>query len=211
MVYRYSLPPNRICYMTARKDRFYGSPPHEDLKDEIVPQPLSLLRVCRLVYEELWSLIYKQCIFYITIYSIRDLLYAANVLDHYTDLYDPDYATDIFAYTSNIRVRVNDLMLDVHPLYQGRRGWLFMEMSQTAPLWVGRGAKTILKNRTQAATTARTYFRGKVAQESAGHLKVSMLHMTRLSVLDKSSLNKMLPWYQRYQRQRPHKWSTSPV
>lgn len=213
MVYRYIIPPDRVYYMTARKHRFYGHPPHQELKNEIIPCPPHLLRVCWIIHQELWPLIYNQCIFYITIYSIRDLLYALDLLDHYTNLYDPDYANDIFTYTSNIRIRVNDLTLDVHPPYHGRRGWLFVEMSQTAPLWVGHGAKTILKNRTQAATTARAYPRMEIPQEamSAGHLKTYICHMTRLPVQGKAALNRMLPWYQRYQRQRFHKLSTSPV
>jgi len=199
--------------MTARKQRFHGHPSHEELKNEIIPRPPRLLRVCRLINQELWPLIYKQCIFYITIYSIRDLLYAVDLLDHYASLYDPDYATDIFSYTSNMRIRVNDLILDIHPSCDGRHGWLMVELSQTTPLWVGRGTKTILQNRTQAARTVRTNPRGEIAPEaiSAGHLKESIRRMSRLSVLDKAALNRMLPWYHRYQRQRRHKLSTSPV
>ena len=199
--------------MTARKQRFHGHPSHEELKKEIIPHPPYLLRVCRLVNQELWPLIYKQCIFYITIYSIRDLLYAVDLLDHYAFLYDPNYATDIFSYTSNIRIRINDLILDVRPSCDGRRGWLMVELSHTTPMWVGRGTKTILQNRTQAARTVRTNPRGEIAPEamSAGHLKESIRRMSRLLVLDKAALNRMLPWYHRYQRQRRHKLSTSPV
>ncbi|KAH0382454.1 hypothetical protein KCU92_g6227, partial [Aureobasidium melanogenum] len=115
MVYRYTLPANGIYYLTARKMRFYTSPPQQDLKDEIVHPPPSLLRVCRLVYLELWPMVYKTCTFYITIYSIRDVLYTLHLIDK-LGINTTFRPTDLFSCMRNMRIRVNNLVFDIHPL-----------------------------------------------------------------------------------------------
>jgi hypothetical protein len=217
MVYRHILPANRTYYMTARKHRFYGPLPHEELKDEVIPQPLDLLRVCHLVNQELRSLVHDQCIFYITIYSIRDLLCALDLLDGYETFHTTPHSTDIFSRMSNIRVRVNDLVLNIRPRRPGLRRGLIAEHSQTTPLWTGPGGKSILNNRAQAAETMSMYEGYEGERIPSGYVQAVELKnclrmmMLRDHVLDKSILERMLPWYQRYQRQHRHKLSASLV
>ncbi|KAH0339145.1 hypothetical protein KCU74_g819, partial [Aureobasidium melanogenum] len=115
MIYRYTLPPDGIYYLTARKMRTYNRRLQEVLKNEIVHPPPALLRVCRLVYRELWPMIYKTCTFYITIYSIRDLLYTLHLLDKYAAI-TTVHPTDLFSHMKNIRIRANNLVISIHPL-----------------------------------------------------------------------------------------------
>jgi hypothetical protein len=214
MIYRYTLPKDRIFYMTARKHRFCARPPPEELTDEIIAQPLHLLCVCRLVHQELLPLFYHQCIFYITIYSIGDLLYAMDLLNRYGASDKTLRPIDIFSRISNIRIRVNDLVLDISPLHHGWCGVMIAQLSQTTQLWSGPGARTLLKNRPQAAWTVRMEQGQEMISDrfGAGILKDIILHkMSNIHGLDRASLNKVLPWwYYRSKRQHRHQLSTSP-
>jgi hypothetical protein len=155
-----------------------------------------------------------QCMFYITIYSKDDLLYALDLLDGYETFRTAPCSADIFSCISNIRIRVNDHVLNIRPQRYGLRRGLIAEHSQTTPLWTGPGGKSILNNRTQAAETMSMYDGERIpsgfvqAVELKNCLRMMML---RDHVLDKSILERMLPWYQRYQRQHRHKLSTSLV
>jgi hypothetical protein len=202
MVYRHILPADQIYYMTARKQRFHCQPPHKELRDEVLPQPLHLLRVCRLVHQELWPLVYDQCVFYITIYSIRDLAYARGLLDDFTLSYHPFRSTDLFKRVRRIRIRVNDLILDVHPSSDIWCRALTAEFSQTNELWIGPGAEYVPKHRAQAARTVIWHrehdswpdcYNAIVLKEL---IHYQMLRTPRLN--NKATSNKMLPWYQRY-------------
>ncbi|KAH0271771.1 hypothetical protein KCU91_g7153, partial [Aureobasidium melanogenum] len=207
-VYRYTLPTDGIYYLTARKMRTYDRRLQEVLNNEIVHPPPSLLRVCRLVYKELWSIIYKKCVFYITIYSIRDLLYTLDLFDRYTNTTTP-HSTDIFYHMKNIRIRINDLILDIHPLQCGSK--MIAELSQTTQLWSGPG-NLLLQDRYRAAILVRMFHgRGVAVLEhvEAACLKGFVAAVLRIDVLNKRELIKMLPWYQR--RLSRHKSSTSPV
>jgi hypothetical protein len=194
--------------MTARKHRFYGHLSHEDLKDEIIPEPLSILRVCHLVYDEMWPLIRNQCIFYITMYSVRDLLYTIDLLERYEVPDDNDPSpSDIFYRVANIQIRVSDLMMRICPSRD-------VELSQTTPLWIGPGATTLLKTKTQAAEMVRMFERRRMLlfTSEAAELKCTLLdYMFRNRSVDKHSLNKMLPWYHRLQHERSRKPFVSSV
>jgi hypothetical protein len=208
IVYGHTLPANRTYYMTARKHRFYGHLSHEDLKDEIIPEPLSILRVCHLVYDEMWPLIRNQCILYITIYSVRDLLYTIDLLERYEVPVDNDPSpSEIFYRVANIQIRVSDLVMRICPDRE-------VELSRTTPLWIGPGATTLLKTRAQVADMVRMYGRGRLLMctSEAAELKSTLLdYMFRNRSVDKYTLNKMLPWYQKVQHQRYRKPSASPV
>ncbi|KAI4851390.1 hypothetical protein E4T44_02162 [Aureobasidium sp. EXF-8845] len=151
MIYRYTLPEDRTYYMTARKYRFYGHLPHVELRDEISPQPLSLLRVCRQIYQELQPLVYDDCVFYITIYSIRDLLYTIDLLDKYAVPHNFDHNRDIFFHMRNIRIRVSDLILDIYPYHRICHRYAWTKFSEAALLWIGPGKAKLLKDATQFA------------------------------------------------------------
>ena len=214
MVYRYTLPLDHIYHMTGRKHRFYGSPPHEGLKDEIIPQPLCLLRVCRLVYEELWPLIYKQCIFYITIYSIRDLLYVMDLLDAYATSRNTLRGRDIFYHMSEIHVRVNNFTIRRHAEHRSLSGARLLNLSLESKLWSGPGATSLLKTETQVLQTISFFARRDILSDIIAALVLKdfiQRHMLRPPILDTSELEKMLPWYHRYQRQRFHELHTSPA
>jgi hypothetical protein len=208
IVYGHTLPANRTYYMTARNHRFYGHLPHEDLKDEIISEPLSILRVCHLVYDEIWPLIYNQFDFYITVYSVRDLLYIMDLLERYEVPRDIEFpVTDIFFNMTNIQIRVSDLVTRICPNHD-------VELSQTTPLWIGPGATTLLKTKAQVAEMVRIYGHGRIlmCSSEAAELKSSLLdYMFRNRSVNKCALNKMLPWYQRLQHQRNRKLSASPV
>ncbi|KAH0361746.1 hypothetical protein KCU65_g8534, partial [Aureobasidium melanogenum] len=209
-VYRYTLPTHGIYYLTARKMRTYDRRLNEALKNEIVHPPPALLRVCHLVYQELWPMIYKKCVFYITIYSIRDLLYTLDLLERYAAP-TTVHSGDIFSRMSNIRMRVNDLILDIHPLQHGPHScWKIAELSKTDRLWSGPGASLLL-DRYQAALLGGRYQGREIIEDcfDAGNLKDLLPFMLGTSVLDKGALLKMLPWYQR--RQSRHTLFTSPV
>ena len=211
IIYRYMLPADSIYYLTARNMRYYGRHPQET-KIEIVQPPPALLRVCRLVYQELWLMIYKRCIFYITIYSIRDLLYTLDLLDRYASPATPSSA-DIFSHMSNIRIRVNDLVLNIRPLQHRCCEGMIAELAQTNRLWSGPGA-SLLQDRFQAALLVGMYHgRGIVSEHfDATSLKEFVTSMLKIDVMDKHALIKMLPWYQRHQnRQSRQKLSTSNV
>ncbi|CAD0099700.1 unnamed protein product [Aureobasidium mustum] len=202
IIYRYTLPKDGIYYLTARKTRLYGRSLPKGLNGENVHPPPSLLRLCRLVYQELWPMIYKTCVFYITIYSIRDLLYAWNLLDRYASRTTPS-STDMFSHMSNIRIRVNDLILNIHPLEHSCYEGMIAEISQTDQLWFGPGA-SLLQDRSQAAMMVGVYHgRGIVSERfDAVSLQEFITSMLGVSVLDKRALIKMLPWYQRHQSRR---------
>jgi hypothetical protein len=144
MIYRYMLPEDRIYNMTARKQRFAGRPPPKELNNEIIPRPLSLLRVCHLVHQEFWQLIYHQCIFYITIYSIGDLLYVVDLLDKCTARHHTIRDKDIFCHMSHIRIRVSDLILDIYPVhrpyyYESRlQRYKITEQTKVRPTYIRR-------------------------------------------------------------------------
>lgn len=200
--------------MTARKFRFYGHLPHEGLKDEIIPQPLSLLLVCRLINQEFWPLVYNECIFYITIYSIRDLLYAMDLLDKYAACHATLPGTDIFYHMSRIHIRVNNFTMKVCPSHYGRFGPWTLDLSHEPRLWSGPGARSLLKTETQVARTIRTFAYRDNPLDLSGAFELKefiQLEMLKLPVLDQCKLEKMLPWYLRYQCQRRHKLFTSSV
>lgn len=214
MVYRYTLPGDRIYYMTARKHRFYGDPPHEDLKDEIITQPLSLLLVCRLVNQELWPLVYVDCIFYMTIYSIRDLLYALDLLDKYATSGQTLRGKDIFYHMSKIQIRVNNFTMKICSLHHDREGPWILDLSHETRLWSGPGARSLLKTDAQVARTIRRFAHQDQPVDLSGASELKkfiQLEMLRLPVLDKCKLEKMLAWYHRLQYQRRRKSSASPV
>jgi hypothetical protein len=203
MVYRYTLPDDGIFYMTARKHRFYGHPSHEELKNETIPPTLSLSRVCELVHSELRPLIYDQCIFYITIYSIRDLLYAMDLLDRYEVPPEAIPENDIFFHAYNIRIRVHNLILNLYPSGNGRHIRIRSELSETTPLWFGPGLTALMNDRAQVAERARMYGRREIWPEDIDAVEMKHLLRTvmlRDHVLEKSTLERMLPWYQRDQR-----------
>jgi hypothetical protein len=214
MVHRYTLPANRIYFMTARKHRIHAHHPHEEFLDEIIASPLHLLCVCRLVHQELSPLYHHQCMFYITIYSIGDLLYAMDLLNKYTASDGTFNSIDIFSRVSNIRIRVNDLVLDISPLHHGWCGVMVAKLSLTTQLWSSPGARTLLKNRPQAAWTVRMEQGQVMISEcfGAGILKNIILHkMSNIHGLDRASLNKVLPWwYYRTKRQHRRQLSMSP-
>lgn len=208
-VYRYTLPANGIYYLTARKMRTYDQFSKKALKDEVICTPPALLRVCRLVYRELWPMIYRTCIFYITIYSIRDLLYTLHILDKFSTI-TTFRSTDLVSCMRNIRIRVNNLVFNIHPLQHGERGAMIAELSQTTQLWSGPGA-SLLQDRAQAAYLVERFQRHEFVLDhfDAESLKPFLMFLLNLSVLNKHTLIKMLPWYQR--RQGRHKLSTSYV
>ncbi|KAK6008260.1 hypothetical protein QM012_000163 [Aureobasidium pullulans] len=207
-VYRYILPANGIYYLCARKMRIYGHFPHE-IEDEIVHPPPALLCVCRIVYQELWPMIYKTCLFYITIYSIKDLLYALHLIEKFATMIT-FRSTDLVSCMRNIRIRVNNLMFNIRSLRGDAGEKLIAELSQTTQLWFGPGA-SLLQDQAQVA---------RLVKRSQGHecvlphfdaegLKSFLMFLLNRSDLDKRALIKMLPWCQR--RQSRHKSSTSHV
>lgn len=207
-VYRYTLPSNDIYYLTARKMRTYDRRLQEKIHNEIVYPPPSLFRVCRLVYQELWLMIYKKCVFYITIYSIRDLFYTLDLLDRYANT-TTFHSTDIFYHMKNIRIRINDLILNIHPL---QHSWgMTAELSLTTRLWSGPGASLLPDRYTTAILVGMYHGRSVVILQyfDAARLKDFINTVLDIDVLDKRKLIKMLPWYQR--RLVRHKSSTSPV
>lgn len=147
-------------------------------------------------------MIYKTCVFYITIYSIRDLLYTLDLLDRCATTTILQ-STDMFSHMSNIRIRVNDLVLNIHPLEHSCYEGMIAELSQTDQLWFGPGA-SLLQDRFQAAMMGGVYHgRGIVAERfDAVSLENFITSMLGVSVLDKRALIKMLPWYQRHQSRR---------
>ncbi|KAI5249517.1 hypothetical protein E4T43_00948 [Aureobasidium subglaciale] len=115
MIYTYTLPHDRIYYMTARNMRVLPRQPYEDAYYE-VSQPLpSLLRVCRLVRRELVPIVQWGCSFYITIYSIPDLLYTLELLERYSSL-QLTRSMRLFSLTRHIHIRIKDLILDLQPM-----------------------------------------------------------------------------------------------
>ncbi|KAH0345795.1 hypothetical protein KCU83_g7664, partial [Aureobasidium melanogenum] len=209
MVYRYTLPANSIYYLTARKMRTYNRRLQEKTKNEIVHPPPSLLRVCHLVYQELWPMIYKTCTFYITIYSIRDVLYTLHLIDK-LGIHTTFRPTDLFSCMRNIRIRVNNLLFNIHPLWHNGREAMIAELSLTTQLWSGPGT-SLLQDMFQAALLVGLYQGREIV---LNHMDVQCLEeflsfLLQTRVLDKRVLIKMLPWYQR--RQSRHKSFTSRV
>jgi hypothetical protein len=193
--------------MTAPKYRLHGHPPHEELRDEIFPQPLSLLRVCRQIHQELRPLIYDDCVFYITIYSIRDLLYTIDLLDKYAVPHNFDHNRDIFHHMKNIRIRVSDLILDIYPSHRVCRRYAWTKFSESTQLWTGPGAKTLSKDATQfAETVSRSQRReGLQARFDAAEVKdVIRLEMLGTPMMERWYLNRIweVPeYYSLYQNQ----------
>ncbi|KAI4759919.1 hypothetical protein E4T52_08059 [Aureobasidium sp. EXF-3400] len=202
MIYRYMLPEDRIYYMTARKQRFASRSPPKELNNEIIPRPLPLLRVCRLVHQEFWQLIYHQCIFYITIYSIRDLLYVVNLLDKCTASHHTLRDKDIFCHMGHIRIRVSDLILDiyaVHRLYDRSR---LEKYTQTTRLWIGPGAGLLLESSTQTVRMVNQCRQYDIDWLHSGAASVKQTIRWKLlmtPIVDGAILRSMLPWYQRDQ------------
>lgn len=206
-VYRYTLPSDGIYHLTARKMRTYDRSLQQQIKNEIIQTPPSLLHVCRLVYQELWPMIYKKCVFYITIYSIGDLLYTLDLLDRYAHT-TTLHSTDIFYHMRNIRIRIDDLILNIRPLQHSWR--MTVGFSQTTQLWSGPGT-SLLYDRAQAAALVRGLQGHKIVAYcfDAESLEKLLRFMLAIDALDKHVLIKVLPWYQR--RQSRHKSSMSSV
>ncbi|KAI4748665.1 hypothetical protein E4T50_01053 [Aureobasidium sp. EXF-12298] len=200
MIYRYMLPEDQIYYMTARKQRFYGHFPRFELKDEIIPQPLSLLRVCRLVTQELWPLVYAECIFYITIYSIGDLLYAMDLLEKYTTS-RALRNKDIFCHMIHIRIRVNDLILNTYAYHRACFRERSSTCTQTTQLWIGPGTEYLLQDSIEVArmvSICRRFNAAWLHFDAASVKEIIRFKMLRSpSQLDRATLHSMLPWYQR--------------
>jgi hypothetical protein len=214
MIYRYTLPEDRTYYMTARKYRYHGHLPDEEFEDEIIPQPLSLLRVCRQVHHELRPMVYENCVFYLTIYSIRDLLYTIDLLDKYTVPHNFDQSRDIFYHMRNIRIRVSDLILDIYPYHRVCRRYAWTKFSESTQLWIGPGVKTFLKDATQfAETVSRSQRREglRALFDAAEDEDVIRLEMLRTPMMERWYLDRMLPWFHRDRRWRYHEFSTEPV
>ncbi|KAI5259464.1 hypothetical protein E4T42_00002 [Aureobasidium subglaciale] len=202
MIYAYTLPHDRIYYMTARKLRELPRQPYEDAYYE-VSQPLpSLLRVCRLVRRELVPIVQWGCSFYITIYSIPDLLYTLELLEKYSSL-QLTHSMRLFSLTRHIHIRIKDLILDLQPMRRGIR--VNGALHVTNNVWSGRG-RGLLRDHAIISVLLNRSLRHMRPWLEASDVLIILQCMFRDNTLDKQFLNKMLPWYQ---RRRKH--LTSPV
>ncbi|KAI5197899.1 hypothetical protein E4T39_07059 [Aureobasidium subglaciale] len=206
MIYTYTFPHDRIYYMTARRLRILPRQPYEDACYEI-SQPLpALLRVCHLVRRELVPVVQWECSFYITIYSIPDLLYTLELLEKYS-LLRLTHSAGLFALTKHIRIRIKDLTLNLQPMVDSQ--WRDIRVNSalniTTNVWSGRG-RGLLRERTTIAILLSRSLRHIRPWLEASDVLVILQCMFRDNTLDKQFLNKMLPWYQ---RRRKH--LTSPV
>ncbi|KAI4715608.1 hypothetical protein E4T48_08199 [Aureobasidium sp. EXF-10727] len=208
-VYRYTLPKDNIYCMAARKYRFY-SRQDEFIKDEVARPLPSLLRVCRLVHEELCPLIYGTGIFCITIYSIRDLLYTLDLLEKYATP-TTFHSTTIFSMMRQIVLRVNDVIIGM-TLRPSIR--ILSRALHMTPIWHGRG-KALLRDGTTAMRLIKSDARlrsRRVPWFEAEDLMYLLECIFKDGALNRRALIKMLPWYQRHQScQDRRKASLSPV
>ncbi|KAI4725639.1 hypothetical protein E4T49_06633 [Aureobasidium sp. EXF-10728] len=208
-VYRYTLPKDNIYCMTARKFRFYGRQ-DEFIEDEVTRPLPSLLRVCRLVHEELCPIIYGRGIFCITIYSIRDLLYILDLLEKYATP-TTFHSTSIFSMMRQIVLRVNNVLAGI--VFRLPIRTISRTLCMTS-IWHGRG-KALLRDGATAMRMikmdARLRYR-RVPWFEAEDLRHLLECIFEDGALDRRALVKMLPWYQRHQScQARRKASLSPV
>ncbi|CAD0042251.1 unnamed protein product [Aureobasidium pullulans] len=194
IVYAYTLPEDRIYYMTARNMRVYTKAQKELIVDEVA-QPLpALLRVCRLVRQELRLMVYENNCFYITIYSIRDLLHTMELLNNST-CSSPFYFMNGSQMMKHIRIRVDELIIDLRSIHSNDTLFV-LQFSESSPIWFGPG-KSLRRSRTDMARMIKAYARAVRFWISVRDVSDLLKCILVDSASDPILLNRLLPWYHR--------------
>ncbi|THY38576.1 hypothetical protein D6C99_09020 [Aureobasidium pullulans] len=194
IVYAYTLPEDRIYYMTARNMRVYTKAQKELIVDEVA-QPLpALLRVCRLVRQELRLMVYENNCFYITIYSIRDLLHTMELLNNST-CSSPFYFMNGSQMMKHVRIRVDELIIDLRSIHSNDTLFV-LQFSESSPIWFGPG-KSLRRSRTDMARMIKAYARAVRFWISVRDVSDLLRCILVDSASDPIVLNRLLPWYHR--------------